>query len=354
MTLHTAIIVAVLALPIQAETPLRQVIDTEVKAAWQREQLTSAGRADDATFLRRIYLDLAGTIPTIDETRQFLQDAAPDKCAKLIDRLLEDPRYATHMADIWQPILIGRNPTHPEVQQNHPVLHKWLTDKFAGNEPYDRWVRELVLGQGNTQENGSLLFYQQFNGRAEDTAVAVSRIFLGTQIQCAQCHDHPLDKWKQVEFYGLAGFFVRLGMADGGAVKGKRRFVLAEKSTGEVTFAGPVVTKGQKQKGVPVSPRFLGGAALEEPPLPKDFKEPLVKAGQAPAKPLFSRKEKLAEWLTAPGNPYFAKAMANRLWGQFMGAVFTIRWTTSGKTSRPAIRNCSRLCKRNSCATSST
>ena len=172
-----------LALPVRAETPLRQVIDAEMKAVWQREKITPAGRADDTTFLRCIYIDLVGTIPTIDETRQFLKDGAPDKRSKLIDRLLKDPRYATHMADIWLPILISRSPAHPEVQQQHPVLYKWLMDKFARNLPYDRWVRELLQGEGNTAEDGPPLFYVQFNGRVEETAVAVSRIFLGTQIQ---------------------------------------------------------------------------------------------------------------------------------------------------------------------------
>ena len=309
----------VLALPVRAETPLRQVIDTEVKAVWQREKITPTGRCDDAAFIRRIYLDLAGTIPTLDETRQFLKDTAPDKRSKLIDRLLDDPRYATHMADIWLPILITRNPTHPEVQQNHPLLYRWLMEKFAKNEPYDRWVRELLGGEGNSAENGPPLFYVQFNGRVEETTVVVSRVFLGTQIQCAQCHDHPLDKWTQLDFYGLAGFFARIGVADGGTVKGKHRLVVSEKSTGEVFYTGPVAKAKPGEKGKPVSPRFLGGAALKEPELPKDFKEPPVKAGQAPPKPLFSRKEKVVEWITAADNPYFAKAIANRLWGQFMG-----------------------------------
>jgi hypothetical protein len=307
-----------LALPGRAETPLRQVIDGETNAVWQREKITPAGRADDAAFLRRIYVDLVGAIPTIDETRQFLQDTAGDKRSKLIDRLLEDPRYATHMSDIWLPLLISRNPAHPEVQQHHAVLHRWLTDKFAKNEPYDRWVRELLRGEGNTAENGPPLFYVQFNGRVEETTVLISRLFLGRQIQCAQCHDHPLDKWTQLDFYGMAGFFARLRVADGGVVQGKRRLVVAEKSTGEVLFSGPASKQRPKQKGTPVPPRFLGGAALKEPELPKDFKEPMVKAGQTPPKPLFSRKEKLVEWLTAADNPYFAKAIANRLWGQFM------------------------------------
>jgi hypothetical protein len=307
------------ALPARAETLLRQVIDTEVKAVWQREKITPAGRCDDAAFIRRTYLDLAGTIPRLDETRQFLTDTAPDKRSKLIDRLLDDPRYASHMADIWLPILITRNPTHPEVQQNYPVLYRWLTGKFANNEPYDRWVRELLRGQGNSAENGPPLFYIQFNGRVEETTVLVSRVFLGTQIQCAQCHDHPLDKWTQLDFYGMAGFFARVGVADGGVVKGRRCLVVSEKSTGEVFYTGPVAKAKPGEKGKPVSPRFLGGAALKEPELPKDFKEPPVKAGQAPTEPLFSRKEKVVEWITAADNPYFAKAIANRLWGQFMG-----------------------------------
>jgi hypothetical protein len=316
---HLSSVLASLAFlfPARAETPLRQVIDAEVKAVWEREKITPSGRADDGTFIRRIYIDLVGTNPTYEETRQFLADTAADKRATLIDRLLDDPRYATHMADIWKPILIGRNPTDPEVQQQHPALYQWLTDKFAKNEPYDRWVRELLLAEGNSADNGSILFYVQFRGRAEETAIAASRIFLGTQIQCAQCHDHPLDKWKQLDFYGLAGFFSRLALADGGSVQGKRRLVIAEKNTGEVRFV-PAGEQRPGKQGTPVPPKFLNGAALEEPPLPKDFKEPMLKAGQAPAKPLFSRKEKLAEWLTAADNPFFAKAMANRLWGQFM------------------------------------
>jgi hypothetical protein len=318
--LHSSGILAALALawPVRAQTPLRQVVDAQVKAVWQRQKITPAGRADNAAFLRRVYIDLVGTIPTLDETRHFLRDAAPDKRSRLIDRLLDDPRYATHMADIWLPLLISRNPTHPEVQERHDVLYRWLTDKFAKNEPYDRWVRELLHGEGNSAENGPPLFYIQFNGRVEETTVLVSRLFLGKQIQCAQCHDHPLEKWTQLDFYGMAGFFARLGVADGGVVQGKRRLVIAEKNTGEVRFTGPVAGQRRGQQGTPVLPRFLGGATLKEPPVPKGFKEPMVKAGQAPPKPLFSRKEKLVEWLTAADNPYFAKAIANRLWGQFM------------------------------------
>jgi hypothetical protein len=303
------------------DRPLRQIIDAEIQAAWQKEKLTPAALADDAVFLRRVYLDLAGTIPTYEETVSFLKDADADKRSKLIDKLLDDPRYAVQQAQVWDRVLFGRESANPEVTRQREVFHKWLVEKFAKNEPYDRWVRELVVAEGSTAEQGPPMFYVQFNGKAEETAVAVTRIFLGMQLQCAQCHDHPYDKWKQLDFYGMAGFFARVAVVDGGGGSGgKKKMMVGEKRTGEVLFTGPAGEQKPGQKGKPVPARFLGGVVLEEPPLPKDYKEPDAKSAKVlPPKPDFSRREKLAEWMTAADNPYFARAVANRVWGQFMG-----------------------------------
>jgi hypothetical protein len=304
-----------LAAPLRAdERPLRAVIDADVRAAQQREKVAAPARADDATFLRRIYLDLAGTIPTHDEVKSFLADAEPAKRAKLIDKLLDDPRFAAHQADVWDQVLFGRNPPGYDATSNRDGFKKWLGDKFAKNEPYDRWVRALLLAE----EEGSTLFYVQYRDQPLETTVAVSRVFLGTQLQCARCHDHPYEPWTQRDFYGLAGFFARLVVAEPPPVAGKRRFLIGEKSTGEVLFTGSAKELKPGQKGEPIRPKFLGGAALDEPPVPKDFKEPKPEAGKAP-KPLFSRKEKLADWVVAPDNPYFARAAVNRLWARFMG-----------------------------------
>jgi hypothetical protein len=300
------------------ELSLRQIIDAELKAAWQRENVTPAPRSDDAAFLRRVYLDLVGTIPTGEETAQFLKDEDKDKRSKLIDRLLDDPRFAVHQADVWDLTLFGRHPPSGDITRQRQVFHHWLTEQFAQNVPYDRWVRDILLAEGNTVENGPPMFLLQFRGRPEDATEAVARLFLGTQLQCARCHDHPFDKWQQLDFYGMAGFFVRLTVVDVPAGK-TRGYRIAEKSSGEVLFTGPAAEQKPGKKGTPVAPKFLGGAPLEEPPLPKDFKEPEVKGGQAPSKPLFSRKEKLAEWITAADNPYFARAVANRVWAQFLG-----------------------------------
>lgn len=306
-----------LTMAAQAEEPrLRDLIDREIQAGWQREKITPALPADDATFLRRIFLDLVGAIPTHDETVQFLQDTDQEKRAKLIDHLLDDPRYAGHQANVWDQVLFGRNPPNPEATRNRAGFQKWLKEKFAKNEGFDQWVRELLLAEGNSQDHGPPLFYVQFRGNAEETAVAVTRLFLGTQLQCAQCHDHPQEAWTQKDFFGMAAFFARLVVVDGGGEAAKKRFMINEKRTGEVLFTGPAAEQKPGQKGTPVGARFLNGPDLVEPPLPKDYKEPAKGTKNLP-KPDFSRKDQLAAWVTSPANPYFARAAANRLWGQF-------------------------------------
>ena len=294
------------------ERPLRQVIDAEVKAAWQRQKLTAAGRCDDAAFLRRAFLDLVGTVPTHDDARAFLQDAAPDRRAKLIDRLLADPRFAEHQADVWDLVFFGRNPPNADAVRKRDGFRKWLAGRFAANVPYDRWVREML----RAGEEGSESFLVQFRNQPEEATVAVSRLFLGTQLQCARCHDHPFARWTQKDFYGMTGFFVRLVVYQRPGNKG---YAVGEKSTGEVLFSGSAKEQRPGRRGEPVRAKFLGGPVLDEPPVPKGFKEPPLRGNKPPAKPLFSRKEKLAAWVTAPDNPYFARAAANRLWAQFMG-----------------------------------
>ncbi|MCS6850912.1 MAG: DUF1549 and DUF1553 domain-containing protein [Gemmataceae bacterium] len=297
------------------ERPLRQRIDAEVRAAWEREQITPAGLADDAAFLRRVYLDLVGCVPSYDEVRQFLQDNDPQKRAKVIDRLLDDPRFADHQANVWDQVLFGRHPLNPEATRKRDSFKKWLSGKFTRNEPYDRWVRELL----RAEEEGSELFYVQFRNQPEEATVAVSRIFLGTQLQCARCHDHPFENWTQRDFYGMAGFFVRLVVLDNGGSGNQRRYTIGEKATGEVLFTGAVKDQKPGQKGEPVKPKFLLGPVLDEPPLPAGYKEPDARTAKTLPKPPFSRKEKLAEWVTARDNPFFARAVANRVWAQFLG-----------------------------------
>jgi Protein of unknown function (DUF1549)/Protein of unknown function (DUF1553) len=313
LTLSVCTALALTASTLRADDSLRQLIDAEVKTAWEREKITPAKPADDATFLRRIHLDLIGTIPTHDEAKAFLADKDEKKRDKLIDRLLADPRFGTHQAQVWDLVLFGRHPILYDAVTYRPAFRAWLAEKFNKNEPYDRWVRELLLAE----DEAPSLYYVQYRSQPEETAVAVSRTFLGTQLQCARCHDHPYEAWSQRDFYGLAAFFARLVVVDRGGTGG-RRFLIGEKSTGEVLFTGPAIDQKPGKKGEPIRAKLLGGPVVEEPALPKDFKEPAIKDGKMP-KPMFSRREKLAEWVTAKDNPYFARAIANRIWGQFMG-----------------------------------
>jgi hypothetical protein len=316
------LVLGVLLLGAAEEPSLRKVIDREIDAHLERLKLSPAPPADDATFLRRITLDLVGTIPTAAEVQKFLADTDPAKRSKAIDRLLDDPRYAAHQATQWDLALFTRNPANSEVRKRE-AFQKWLTEQIAKNAPYDKWVLDLFLAEGNAADQGAPLYLAQFRGQPLETAEGVTRLFLGTQIRCARCHDHPSDKWTQKDFYGFAAFFARLVVVDGGGAEGKKKFMIGEKSTGDLMFTGPAKDAKPGQKGEPISAKYLDGAVVEEPPVPKGFKEPDLKnAKTAPPKPLFSRREKLAAWLVAPENPFFAKAAVNRVWTQYLGRGF--------------------------------
>ncbi len=302
-----------------AELPLRDVIDNEVRAAWQREKITPAGPANDAEFLRRVSLDIVGVIPTHDETVAFLKDSSPDKRRQLIDRLLDDPRYARHMAELWDVLLFTRNPPGSETEKRDG-LQTWLRQRFTENAPYDKLVRELLKAEGNSVEQGPPLYFVQYRQRPEDMTEAVTQTFLGVQLQCARCHNHPFEPWTQHDFYGMAAFLARVQIVSVGKADNQSKLMVAEKSTGDILFTGSVKDAKPGQKGDPVAPKFLTGDPLVEPPLPDGFKEVTkFEENKPPPAPTFSRKDQLAEWITRADNPYFARATANRLWSQFLG-----------------------------------
>ncbi|QDU96594.1 DUF1549 and DUF1553 domain-containing protein [Lignipirellula cremea] len=296
---------------------LRDTIDREVKAAWAKDNLAAPERSTDSVFLRRIYLDLVGMIPTYEEATAFLGDADPQKREKLIDKLLADPRYARNQAQVWDVNLLGRNPQGIR-STNRDAFRNWLATHFEQNVPYDRIVHKLL----KAEEDNSKLFYVAYRN-SDDLTTTAMRFFLGTQLQCAKCHDHPYESWTQQDYYGMAGFFVRTYVVEtDGANEHIKKFYVGEKSTGDVSFTVLPKDAQPGTKGEPVKPRFLGGEELQEPELPADFKEPKVEPKQAPPKPLFSRREKIVEWITAKDNPYLARAAVNRIWAQFMGRGF--------------------------------
>ena len=189
------------------ETSLRDVIDREIKAGWTKEKLTAPGKSSDTVFLRRIYLDLVGMIPTYDETTAFLKDTDSKKREKLIDKLLADPRYARQQAQVFDLAMLTRNHRLVDGQvgyRNRGRFREWLAKQFEANEPYDRMAAKIL----QAEEDGSQLFFAVYNG-SDEMVTGVSRFFLATQIQCAKCHDHPYEPWTQKEYHVMSGFFVR-------------------------------------------------------------------------------------------------------------------------------------------------
>jgi hypothetical protein len=315
------VLAARLCLPaaLQAETPLRDLIDAHIRSAWDRERVSSASPADDATFLRRVSVDLTGVIPTCDEAKAFLADADDQKRSKLIDRLLDDSRHARHQADVWDMVYFGRHPPGYDAPKREG-FQKWLQESFANNLPYDQLARALLIAEGNSAEQGAPMYLVQYAGRPEDAAMAVSQTFLGVQLQCARCHSHPYEPWTQQDFFGLAAFFSRLTTIRAGKAGQLDKVFVAEMNTGEIRFGGPAGDAKPGKSGDVVKPKFLLAAALDEPDLTAEFKdEKRPKEGEPPPPPKFSRKDKLAEWVVAADNQMFARAAVNRVWSQFMG-----------------------------------
>ena len=302
-----------------ADEPLRETIDRHIESTWKQKLIQPAGRSSDHEFLRRIYLDLIGTIPSYEEAQAFLTDASPNKREQLIDRLIANPRFGQHQAEVWDQVYFGRNPPGYGTDRREG-FRNWLTEQWNQNVPYDDWAKAILMAEGNTVDDGAPMFLVAYRNQPEDATEAVTQKFLGIQLQCARCHDHPFEPWTQLDFYGTAAFFSRLQVVEVGKKDNLAMYAIGEKNTGDILFTGPVKEQEVGKKGEPVGPKFLLGDALVEPELPEDFKEDRnFPKGKMPEKPKFSRKDQLAQWITSPENPYFARAITNRVWAQFMG-----------------------------------
>ena len=259
-------------------------IDRLVAEKWDRLRLTPSPAADDATWLRRVYLDLIGKLPTVDEARAFSASTDPQRRQRLIDELLERDEHADFWALKWADMLrVNRDDLGAKSAYHY---HQWLRRAWRENKPYDRLIRELITAQGNSERNWAVNFYKAFKD-PNDLTVAVSQVFLGIRLECAKCHHHPYEKWGQDDFYSLAAFFPRLQRKNGAG--GEVEFYVSDKGS---------VKHPRTQEEM--TPRVLLGDPLET----KEDADP---------------RRRLADWMTSPENPYVARAFVNRVWGSLMG-----------------------------------
>jgi hypothetical protein len=300
---------------LRAEAPLHQRIDEALAGTKSDFARRAAPLSSDAEFLRRVYIDLTGIIPTAEEARAFFKDTAADKREKLIDKLLASPEHARHMAAVFDVYLMERRP-----DKNVPRAQwlEYLRASFAANKPWDELAREILSADGSEPaQRPAAKFYLDRDADPNLLVRDVSRLFLGMNLECAQCHDHPrIEDYKQHYYYGLLSFFNRTTLF---ADKAKGA-MLAEKADGEVTFQS-VFDPAKVTKSA--TPRVLDLPAVVEPKIEKGQEYTVAPApmGQPPVRtvPKYSRRAQLAAQITHADNVAFKRNAANRLWALMMG-----------------------------------
>jgi hypothetical protein len=268
-----------------AKAPRKNFIDELVLAKLQDLNIPPSPPASDGEFLRRAYLDTIGVLPTVEETRAFLEDTSPDKRDKLIDHLLARPEFVDYWAYKWSDLLlVNSEKLSPPAMWSY---YRWIRNQVAANTPWDQFARALVTATGSTLENGAANFFV-LHQDSPDLAETVSVAFLGMSINCAKCHNHPLEKWTNDQYYGMASLFARVRSKE---APGTGNRIVYASTSGEWL---------QPRTGKPQPPTPLDGD-------PMPFESEL------------DRRQHLANWLTAPENPYFSRAITNRIWANFFG-----------------------------------
>ncbi|WP_417731351.1 DUF1549 domain-containing protein [Rosistilla oblonga] len=273
-----------------ADLPRNNFIDDHVWNKLQSLGITPSAPVDDAKFMRRVYTDIIGRLPTADEATAFLDDPSSTKRLNLIDDLLQRPEYAEHWANKWADLL-RPNPYRVGIKAvlNYDL---WIRERFRNNMPWDQFVRELLTAQGSTFHNGAVTLFRDRRSPDELTTIT-TQLFLGIRLECAKCHHHPFEKWSQHDFYSFASYFAGLGRKGRGVsppISGSE----------EIVYAAKKGTVKHPTTGESLEPAPLFGTA----DVGADDKDTRVA---------------MAAWITSPENDYFAQTMANRVWADLMG-----------------------------------
>lgn len=268
-----------------ARAPRQNFIDQLILKKLQTLNIAPSEQATDREFIRRAFLDATGMLPAPQEVESFLADNSAGKHAKLIDSLLAREEFTDYWTNRWADVLLISSDKIGSTAMWS--FYNWTRDSVATNKPWDKLVREIITANGNTLENGAANYYV-LHKEITDLTENASMAFLGMSITCARCHNHPLEKWTQKQYFQMANLFARVGLKNG-------------VRAGDVqVYSNPTGEVNHPRLGKPLPPAPLDGEALAFDS-PKD------------------RRRHLADWLTSPANPYFARAAVNRVWKNFMG-----------------------------------
>lgn len=278
-------------LPVPTTPPANNFLDQLVFAKLKQLGIPPSDLCDDATFVRRVTVDLTGRLPTIQETEAFLSDPSQDKRNKLVDRLVDSMGYADYFANKWSNVLRNKRRNNNDLPYTYR-FHGWIRKAMDENMPYDQFVRSVLTATGDPQTHPPVAWHREVrtsSAQSEDTA----QLFLGMRLACAKCHHHPFERWSQQDYYGFEAFFTQTAM--------KSSKYNRQNNQPDMVYVRAVEPKARNPRsGLDVPPTPLGGAELDVPTY-EDARHHLV------------------DWMAAPDNPFFSKALVNRYWKHFFG-----------------------------------
>lgn len=274
----------------------KTVVDKFTAKKWKELGLVPSDLCTDEQFIRRVFLDVTGTLPTPKQVTDFVADKDAAKRDKLIDQLVDSPEYAYYFANKWADVLRVKRRGDKERAAGTFAFHEWIREQVASDTPYDDFVRSILTASGDERKNPATVWYKELE-KPESFVDDVSQVFLAQRLTCAQCHHHPYEKWSQDDYWSMAAFFSRVGRKQ---VVQPSPDANQQNNRLQVIFSKPTGTVNNKRTGNKADMKPLDGPMVE-------------------ATPDEDPRAKLADWMTNPKNPFFARAVANRYWAHFFG-----------------------------------
>ena len=278
-------------LPVPATPPEKTFIDTLVFAKQRQLGIPPSPLCDDATFIRRVSIDVAGRLPSVTEVEQFLADTDPGKRDRLVDRLVESPGYADYFANKWATVLRNKRRNGTDVPYTYK-FHAWIRRALRENMPYDQFVRGVLTATGDPETHPPVAWYREVSTSTQQME-DVAQLFLGMRMACAKCHHHPFERWSQQDYYGFEAFFSQVGLKNS-------KFNPNVNQPDMVYLKTNVPSSKNPRSQLDVKPMGLGGTPLD-------------------ISPYEDARQYMVDWMAAPENPFFAKALVNRYWKHFFG-----------------------------------